>query len=104
MKRTPLHRRTPLRSRSPWLRPRPKGTIPLQTRLALQQRAHHRCERCKVPDRVRACQAHHRRLRSQGGPDTLENLSYLCWRCHGHVHDNRAESVAAGWIIPKGDA
>lgn len=95
----PLRRRTPLRARSRLRERRGPRLIALQTREALVRRARGRCERC---DRMAPpLDAHHRRMRSQGGSDALENLSLLCRRCHNHVHDNRGESVADGWIIQR---
>jgi 5-methylcytosine-specific restriction endonuclease McrA len=29
---------------------------------------------------------HHRKKRSQGGEDTLDNLEYLCGGCHDQEH------------------
>jgi 5-methylcytosine-specific restriction endonuclease McrA len=106
MKRSgPPTRRTPLRRRS-WLRPRRgKRLLPLQTREALRERARGRCERCHRPDHKVICQAHHKRLRSQGGSDEPDNLAYLCSTigtrqgCHQWVHDNPAEAARDGWII-----
>lgn len=43
---------------------------------------------------------HHRRLRSQGGPDTLENLMLLCDHHHHLAHRvRRAEAEACGVIL-----
>lgn len=36
----------------------------------------------------RATVTHHRRLRSQGGKDTLRNLIALCDACHKWAHDH----------------
>lgn len=99
MKRSPLKpRKKPLR-RSKWLKPRPKGSLPLQTRLAVLDRARHRCERCKAP---RPLQLHHRKLRSAGGDDEASNLAAVCAQCHDHIHRNPAESAREGWIIRRG--
>jgi len=44
-----------------------------------------------------ACQAHHIRPRSQGGPTDIDNLMLLCWGCHDKVHHH-------GWrVVPNGD-
>lgn len=37
-------------------------------------------------DHIWNLQAHHRKPRSQGGEDTLENLEFRCRNCHGDVH------------------
>lgn len=85
--------------RSKPLRSRPVGVISLRLREEVRERASLRCQRCGVSDYTRRCDAHHRKLKSQGGQDTLENLAYLCRQCHDHVHLNREESVRDGWII-----
>lgn len=36
----------------------------------------------------RGAHAHHVLRRSQGGPDTPENLLWVCPPCHGHLHAN----------------
>jgi len=43
---------------------------------------------------------HHRRLRSQGGPDTEENLIAVCTVHHHHLHSvDRAGAERAGLVI-----
>lgn len=42
---------------------------------------------------------HHRKMRSQGGGHTQENLIALCHRCHSHVHHNPAWSYERGLLI-----
>lgn len=42
--------------------------------------------------------AHHVRRRSQGGPDTADNLLWLCASCHRFVHDNPAAAAAMGLL------
>jgi 5-methylcytosine-specific restriction endonuclease McrA len=32
---------------------------------------------------------HHVVYRSQGGNDTDDNLTTLCWRCHRFIHDGK---------------
>lgn len=63
---------------------------------AVKDRSEGICERCKSR---RAAHIHHRKLRSQGGEDTTENLCFLCLECHSHVHMHPAESYLAGWLI-----
>lgn len=48
---------------------------------------------------------HHRRLRSQGGDDAVDNLVALCAdTCHNvastSVHQNVAEAIRRGFIVP----
>lgn len=59
-------------------------------REAVFARAGYRCERC---GRRGSLHPHHRLRRSQGGPNTLENLCSLCHACHRMVHD----LVAPDW-------
>ncbi len=42
---------------------------------------------------------HHRMLQSQGGPHTMENLRYVCWRCHITIHANPEESYRSGLLL-----
>lgn len=104
MKRTPLTRKAPLK-RSKWMRRRPSGSLPLQTRLAVLDRAQAKCERCRVDGRYRGLEVHHRRLRAQGGSDDVSNLVALCGGpqgCHRWAHENPARAKAEGWIIGVG--
>lgn len=50
-----------------------------------------------------ATHVHHRQLRSQGGPNTLDNLLDVCVHCHGVIHGNPAASYAAGLLVRRGD-
>lgn len=52
-------------------------------RAALKLRNGGCCEACGNPN---ATDPHHRKLQSQGGPDTLSNLLWLCRQCHDHAH------------------
>jgi hypothetical protein len=46
-------------------------------------------------------EAHHRKLRSQGGGHGLENLLALCPGCHEWAHKHPAEAVLGGFIVPR---
>lgn len=50
---------------------------------------------------------HHRKLRSQGGPNTAANLITLCGSgttgCHGWVHGHPAEARNLGLIVHRID-
>ncbi len=60
-------------------------TIPPTLRRALQ----HRDGGCRFPGcSVRVGQGHHVRHWAQGGPTTLSNLTLLCRRHHGAVHED----------------
>lgn len=47
---------------------------------------------------------HHRKLRSQNGADSCDNLVGLCGSgttgCHGWAHHNRDDAAREGWIVP----
>lgn len=62
-----------------------------------------RCVRCLMSVEGREASRHHRKLRSQGGPDSVSNAVTLCGSgttgCHGHVHHNRAQARAEGYIL-----
>jgi hypothetical protein len=74
-----------------------------QLRLLLFERCSGYCERCGIPLDEHNMAAHHRRLRSQGGQDQIENLLALHHACHnGHtrsIHANPAESYLNGWMV-----
>jgi len=45
-----------------------------------------RCQRCGSFENL---EVHHKKLRSQCGADSEENLITLCTRCHAWIHTNR---------------
>ncbi len=47
----------------------------------------------------RAHHLHHRKMRSQGGEHTEENLVALCHQCHSYAHHNPAWSYERGLLI-----
>lgn len=47
----------------------------------------------------RGDQAHHRRLRSQGGTDDPTNLLWVCTLAHDYIHRHPAESYDRGWLL-----
>ncbi len=47
------------------------------------ERANGICEKCRKRAGV---EFHHIIFRSQGGSDTMENLIFLCKKCHGKEH------------------
>lgn len=79
----------------------------------VRERDQHRCqfpvEMDKRGDTWQKCgqaygtEAHHRLIRSQGGPDTAENLILLCNKHHVWVHRNSDEAGDMGLIIKDGD-
>jgi len=67
-------------------------------RLALDMRSMGRCEACGRHRGVEGV-VHHRRLRSQGGPHTMENLLVMHDGCHRFAHANPRWAMAHGWIV-----
>ena len=114
-----IPRKKPMRRSGKGLQPRPhvdrKKRAPVkprnrataeayaQLRVTVHARAGGRCERCGTPVGVHDMEAHHRKLRSQGGRDELVNLVALCSDCHHtqvHAHPERARGE--GWIVRSG--
>ena len=42
---------------------------------------------------------HHRKLRSQGGDDSEQNIMLVSPEQHRWIHDNPAASYARGWLV-----
>jgi hypothetical protein len=51
--------------------------------LEVLKRHNGRCARCRG---IRRLQIHHRKYRSHGGTDRVENLEPVCWDCHKLIH------------------
>jgi 5-methylcytosine-specific restriction endonuclease McrA len=104
-RKAPLSRRPPTRSKhTPGKvrrRPAPDQEFWRHQREALFARSDGRCEigGCFLSDT--GLEAHHRKLRSQGGGHGLENLLALCPRHHREAHAGPDAAVAAGWIVPR---
>ena len=45
------------------------------------------CEICGKQDYIQRLQIHHKKYRSLGGTDNIENLQCLCWDCHFKIHN-----------------
>jgi hypothetical protein len=74
-------------------------------RKAVLGRAGSRCERCGTDLRkLKWWECHHRKLKSQGGGDWIDNLLALCPTCHnGHQESAHRRITLArtnGWIVP----
>jgi len=59
------------------------GWLDESLRLAVLSRDDWLCQRCGSAGPLHI---HHIHLRSQGGPDLVDNLLTLCWQCHDEVH------------------
>lgn len=75
-----------------------------KARAEVIERSSGRCEAavegvCKV----RGTNAHHKHMSGQGGPDTPENLLWVCGSgttgCHGWIHANPEAATALGLLV-----
>ena len=69
---------------------------------ALELRSHGKCELDLPGCKRKATVRHHRKLRSQGGPNTLANLLQLCAPSHDHLHAHPRIAYTRGWLVPMG--
>jgi hypothetical protein len=63
-------------------------------RLATLLRDDFRCQQCGVKNT--RLEAHHIKLTSEGGKDTINNLITLCEQCHSKVHSGKIQLKAKG--------
>lgn len=99
---SPLAKKTPLK-RSDWTMRSRKNKRPAMDpglRNLVFLRAGGRCDCCGAPLDPDTWDAHHRKLRKQGGEDSLENLVALRHDHHMLVHAHRADAGARGLIVP----
>ena len=100
MKTTPLRRtafRPVVRLPKPRLKVRMRTLDPMLRALVLE-RSRGRCECCGDPLHGRV-EVHHRKLRSQGGPDAAENLLVLRASHHAHAHGQPTYSYDRGLLV-----
>lgn len=106
MKRTPLVRRTPLRSTCGIVRGRPlrlsRPRMPAGLREAVYARAGGRCDCCGQALSPSRWECHHRLLRSRGGRDEAANLVALRPSCHERAHGKPRWATGLGLILPSG--
>ena len=76
--------------------------IPPKVRAEVLERSQGLCEIPHGPHIHRADHLHHRRLRSQGGEHTPENLLHVCHDIHAYIHANPALSYEQGWLRRSG--
>ena len=102
----PLRRKTPIKADPALAKRRPrKGLkpIPLSARRAVAARSGGVCEACGA---AAASHVHHRKLRSQGGDNSPENLLHLCagpGGCHGRIHASPLRSYELGLLVRSTD-
>lgn len=104
-RKAPLSRRPPTRSKHTPSKPRrlpaPDREFWEEQRLILFGRSRGLCELggCDLNDT--GMEAHHRKLRSQGGGHGLTNLAALCPKHHRQCHDEPAWARMLGFIVPR---
>lgn len=91
-------RTTPLKRKSS--KPSKRQTIDREIRNAVFARAEGICDMCGLGLSKGDWECHHRKLRSQGGPDTMSNLIALDQRCHTRAHGNPDWAKENGFIVP----
>lgn len=110
MKRTPLQRKKPWKYTPKPRERKPRGHVASERRKA---RSGVIASELRTQVRVRACgtcdwcdlvlgdvfDAHHRKLRSRGGQDTLENLVALHHQCHMYAHEHVGEATSRGFMV-----
>ena len=77
--------------------------LPKALRDAVWNRSRGYCEKCGLPLHQDSWNWHHRKIKSQGGQDLVENGLALHFSCHRWIHDNPAESYKYGYMVPNGD-
>jgi hypothetical protein len=119
VKRSPLHRRSVLRRRTPLRRTAsrrsaPRPTVPDEVRAELAKRSEGLCEiriAWKSTCTGAASDVHHRVVRGMGGcrseearwkADRLSGLLHGCRGCHAWVHANPEAAGTSGLILPRG--
>lgn len=91
-----LKRRKRLRTQSPQARARLRDYYVARQEALLA--AEYRCA-VELPGcLVWATDTHHRRRRSQGGGNEVENLVPACRACHQNLHDHPATAAELGFI------
>ena len=122
MRHSPIQRRTPL-ARASRGNSAPSQAKPATKTKRLKEyeaefreasklvkaRSQGRCEFVKIAGCLfrgcteQAVHVHHRKLRSQGGGDEIENLVHLCVPCHGYLHNHPEKARELGLILRRND-
>lgn len=94
MKRTPLKRKTRLKTSTPRFI---AFAVELEeVRPLVVARAAGLCECCGAKPGV---VLHHKLRRSAGGTNKMSNLMLLAESCHRYIHEHPSESYKMGWLI-----
>ena len=82
-------------------RKKKKNRVPTEVAEVVNERAGGNCEIMNIEAKCTGYreQLHHRKLRSQGGEHTVENLCGVCHRCHYWLHAHPAIAYANGWLV-----
>ena len=82
-------------------RKKKKNRVPTEVAEVVNNRAGGNCEIMNIDAKCTGYreQLHHRKLRSQGGEHTVENLCGVCHRCHYWLHAHPAIAYANGWLV-----
>ena len=104
LRRSSLNRRSSLHAKSTCHRKAgvryKHSRIPDHVATAVKLRAGGFCERCGRAETERAKHTfHHIQKKGQLGPDTVENLAYLCYRCHNFTEVRPEIARKQGWLV-----
>jgi hypothetical protein len=95
----PIQRRTPLRSGTKRMKPLKRAPMSKSLRQEVYDRSQGLCDRHGLALSEDAWHAHHRKLRTRGGQDSMENLVALCPPCHDLVHANPLYAEETGFMV-----
>ena len=76
------------------------GPSMAELRPLLWKRCGGRCEFCGITLDFETFEAHHRKFRSRGGLDRIENLVALCADCHHWAHSEGTKATKTGFAVP----
>lgn len=110
----PLKRTTPLAvtkpmSRGAGLRAKAKRNskqlppVPKNVRVELYNANDEHCPHCGKWFALAGADVHHRKERSQGGTNDVDNLILCPHDCHMDIHANPARSYELGHLVRRGD-
>jgi hypothetical protein len=91
-------RRTPLKRTRTRVAGRSRNPMPPSVAEAVTTRAAGACEACRFALGEKG-HLHHRKLRSQGGKHTVENLIHVHDRCHVEIHARPELAYSLGLMV-----